>query len=247
MKYLIDIEQYNGPMEMLIDLIEKNKLDIYDIPISLLTDQFIFQMKKMTVEPETIADFILMASELLEIKSKVLLPKQKMTEEPDPRDDLVQRILEYKHFKEISRSLEAYRTKSLKSYERYPEEDIVQEIETITINYNVEVIKSIFENLMERKGFEQASKKNLKTVHRDEYALEKYIEYVEDTIHKNNEMRLMELAIDSSSKREVVVLFLSMLELLKRGRIIIEPIYENTDIIIKWKENEDDEASKIGH
>ena len=121
MEYNIVLKTYEGPMDLLLDLIKENEIDIYDIPIFKITEEFLKYIENMKKLNLTLtSDFILMASTLLEIKSKMLLPKkedldEEAEEEEDPRQDLVESLLEYKRYKEASEILkvqEEYESKS---------------------------------------------------------------------------------------------------------------------------------------
>ena len=120
MEYNIVLKTYEGPMDLLLDLIKENEIDIYDIPIFKITEEFLKYIENMKKLNLTLtSDFILMASTLLEIKSKMLLPKKEVLEdeevEEDPRLDLVESLLEYKKYKEASEILkiqEEYESKS---------------------------------------------------------------------------------------------------------------------------------------
>ncbi|EGY76434.1 segregation and condensation protein A [Peptoniphilus indolicus ATCC 29427] len=126
MNYNIELEVYNGPYDLILDLVKKNELDIYDIEINLITSQFLEYIKAVEeLNLELTSDFIVMASTLLEIKSKMLLPKQTQKEdeenEEDPRDELVQKLLEYERFKKVTEILmeqEKYEMKSFLNLKR---------------------------------------------------------------------------------------------------------------------------------
>jgi segregation and condensation protein A len=105
----LKLESFEGPMDLLLSLIEKNKIDIYDIPIALITDQYMDYLSQMDSEKmDNMSEFIVMASKLLRIKSKMLLPKAVNDEEDegDPRDELVARLIEYKLFKQLAEGLD---------------------------------------------------------------------------------------------------------------------------------------------
>ena len=122
MEYNIVLERYQGPMDLLLDLIRKNEIDIYDIPIFEITEQFLDYMEKANkINLELTSDFILMASTLLEIKSKMLLPKIKFDDDDeeedgeDARKELVEKLLEYEKYQQLSGLLkknEEYETRA---------------------------------------------------------------------------------------------------------------------------------------
>ena len=108
-KYTFHLEAFNGPLELLMHLIEKNKIDIYDIPIAELTRQYLDYLEAMReMDMEVTSSFLVMAATLLQIKSRMMLPKKKAEEsgeEEDPRQELVERLLEYRRFKKVSEVL----------------------------------------------------------------------------------------------------------------------------------------------
>ena len=109
MSYQLKLEVFEGPLALLMHLIEKSQIDIYDIPIAEVTEQYLAYLKQMEeVDLEIASEFLVMAATLLQIKSRMLLPKKKAeddTVEEDPRDELVARLLEYKRYQEVSRAL----------------------------------------------------------------------------------------------------------------------------------------------
>lgn len=111
-QYKVHLESFEGPLDLLLHLIEKNRIDIYDIPIALLTEQYMDYLAKFKeFNIEIASEFLVMAATLLQIKSKILLPDTKIEaettneEEIDPRQELVERLLEYRRYKEISNIL----------------------------------------------------------------------------------------------------------------------------------------------
>ena len=109
-QYKVHLESFEGPLDLLLHLIEKNRIDIYDIPIALLTEQYMDYLAKFKeFNIEVASEFLVMAATLLQIKSKILLPDTKVeevneddTDEVDPRKELVERLLEYRRYKEVS-------------------------------------------------------------------------------------------------------------------------------------------------
>ena len=115
------LENFEGPLDLLLKLIEKNKVSIFDIPIEVITDQYLDYVRRMEFQDlDLLSDFLVMAATLLDIKSRMLLPaeEEEEEEEGDPRADLVQRLLEYKMYKYISRELEEYEEKAERVFYR---------------------------------------------------------------------------------------------------------------------------------
>ena len=120
---VVRVLDFEGPLHLLIHLIEKNKMDIYDIPIVSITDQYIEYLHSLTeLDLEEGSQFLVMASLLLQIKSRMLLPKTEMEdeEEADPREMLVQMLVEYRRIKEVSKQLEAMKREAARQHTRKP-------------------------------------------------------------------------------------------------------------------------------
>lgn len=123
MDYRIDLEAFGGPMDLLLYLVKKNEVDIYDIPIADILDQFLEYMKLLThLDVDGVGEFLVMASTLMEIKSRMLLPHAEdadlLEDEDDPRTELVRQLLDYKRFKEISEELDEQRKEQARRFPR---------------------------------------------------------------------------------------------------------------------------------
>ena len=149
-KYAIKIDNFEGPIDLLCHLIDKNKMDIYDINLSEITDQYIEYLKEQErLNLEIASEFLVMASTLLYLKSKKLLPKQDEEEEELTEEELIRRIIEYKKFKEISKVLkENYNKYSNRYYKQ--QEEIELPKQKLEKNYENTLIPQIYEDLVER-------------------------------------------------------------------------------------------------
>ena len=149
-KYSIKINNFEGPLDLLCHLIDKNKMDIYDINISEITDQYIKyieQMEKMNLE--ITSEFLVMSSTLLYLKSKHLLPKQQDDEEEITEEELIRRIIEYKKFKEITKKLKENFLQYSKRFYKLPEE-IELPKQKIEKDYDSTIIPKIYKELLQR-------------------------------------------------------------------------------------------------
>ena len=149
-KYSIKLENFEGPLDVLCHLIDKNKMDIYDINISEITDQyieFIKQMKEMNLD--ITSEFLVMSSTLLYLKSKHLLPKVEEDEEEITEDELIRRIIEYKKYKEITKKLRENFENYSKRFYKIPEE-IKLPKQKIEVEYNAEIIPDLYKELLQR-------------------------------------------------------------------------------------------------
>ena len=151
-KYAIKIENFEGPLDLLCHLIEKNKMDIYDINLNEITDQYIQYLNAMEkMNLEIASEFVVMASTLLYLKSKNLLPKQEEEEEELTEEELIRRIIEYKKYKEISKVLKQnYDINGNRYYKN--QEPIKLPKQKLEKEYDNKIIPQIYKELMERNS-----------------------------------------------------------------------------------------------
>lgn len=226
---------YEGPMDLLLNLIKKEKIDICDIPISYMTDEFIKTMGEITyVNLESFLDFSIMASSLLQIKSKLLLPAtENEIEDEDPREDLVSKIIEYNYFKYISNILmDYYKIGSIK-LEKKPEDLTLLALEE-NIDYNevspVKLSNSITK-LLKRKA-----QKNFipeYDIEQESITVEEGIIFLRKLLNQKSAFNFKSLFTAESKKIEIITLFLAILELSKIRIINIEQNLKEEIIINK--------------
>lgn len=240
MKYKIDIDIFQGPMDLLLHLIDRDKLDIYDIPINDITEQFIEYLYKMEeLNLEIASEFLLMAATLIEIKSKMLLPIEKKDnfdqlemEDLDPRADLVRKLIEYRKFKNASEELKEYEHKFSKVYYR-PKEDLMGEerIEINLDNLRVEMLVKALNNIIQNRSSIDGDI-TLSEIQRDEYTLEECIDEIKLLAEESERLLFSELLGNSIENKEIIVYFLSILELMKMKIINVVQEEDFSDIII---------------
>lgn len=241
MEYKITLNNFEGPLDLLFHLIEKNEIDIYDIPIVLITNQYIEYLDSMEILDMDIAsEFLVMASTLIEIKSKMLLPKKIIDDDgniidEDPREFLVSKLIEYKKFKNISIFLKDRESifggiyfKSQDDLSDYiVKEKIVFEENSLDKDLLIEAVKRLLKNAQKIDG---NRKKFFRKISRDKFTVEDKINYIKDIIKTTNNLDFESLIEDEKSKSEIIVTFLAVLELLKLKEITIEQ-KENFDKI----------------
>lgn len=234
--YNIRIENiYEGPMDLLLELIKKSKLDIYDIPISEITDEFIIKLGELNFDNvDSFLDFSLLAATLLQIKSKMLLPiPEDQEDEHDPREDLVNRLIEYNYFKQISEILLEYFNKGNKKIIKKPEDLTILSMEE-NIDYkemNINSIQRVISKLLRKKSIE---KKEVEfEINHQSITMEESIKLLENRLSKNHNLYFSSLFDDSSSKVEILTFFLSILELIKSREIDVLQNDNYEDILIK--------------
>ncbi len=240
MNYKVEIEAFKGPMDLLLHLIEKAEIDIYDIPINDITEQFIehiYQMGELNLE--IASEFLLMAATLIEIKSKMLLPNEIKTsdlqmemEEVDPRVELVRRLVEYKKYKEVSKELREFEENQSKVYykpkeELYEYEDEEVEIEGLDVSL---LLKSISKIIKRKNKVENTL--TINEIQREEYTLEDCIEDIKLKLESNSSFKFSKLLYKDTTKKEIIVYFLSILELIRMKYISVYQKEDFSDLII---------------
>ena len=224
------LEKFEGPLDLLLHLIEKNKIDIFDIPISIITSQYMDYIKNMQESNMDISsDFIVMASTLLEIKSKMLLPlvKNDEGEEIDPRQDLVERLLEHKKYKSLGYELSDFEDEAPEYMLKKP--TIPQDVKTYIPNIDYdELLRGIDINKLNEVFTEVLRRKrdSIDTMRANFGKLEKEKVPLKDTILKvikyaneNKKFSFRKMLETQKDKTHVIVSFLAVLELMKVGRI----------------------------
>lgn len=228
----IKLEEFEGPLDLLLKLIEKNKIDIYDIPISKLTDDYLYYIKSTNMaNMEEMSQFIVMATTLLEIKSKMLLPKEKnqeTQEEIDPREELVQKLIEYKKYKMVAEKLSTTEIFTQKVIFKDADFDTINAIKIKTQPTIQEVLADVtlkdlynaFEEVLKRKELKTDKiRSGFKSVTKAKYNIKDKIDYVKDLMFLYDKISFNKIFEESISKAEVVVTFLAILELIKTKEI----------------------------
>lgn len=242
----VKLEVFEGPLDLLLHLIDKNKVDIYDIPIVIITEQYLEYIKKMENQDMNImSEFLLMAATLLDIKCKMLLPKEinEEGEEEDPRAELVEKLLEYKMYKYMSYELKDMSlgaSKYLYKKPTIPEEVAAYrppvDYDVLLGDANLQILNSIFrETLKRREDKVDPIRSTFGQIKKDEVDLDAKTEYIKNTLWENKKVSFRRLLENQSSKMEIIVTFLVVLELMKIGliEIIQDTLFE--DIIISVK------------
>lgn len=233
MGYNISLKSYEGPMDLLLDLIKKNEVDIYDIPIHLITEQFLEYLNlSKTLNMDITSDFILMAATLIEIKSKMLLPKHQDEDESeeeteDPRQELVQKILEYEKFREVSSILKTFHEFENKSIYKLQEDfssiDDVDFIKNLTTDKLAIAFSNIIKNM-------KAEEKNY-TIRTELFTNKMAMNIIKEKLKTSKQLSFVEVVKDQSLEN-IITYFLAILELAKNGKITLDQNKDLSDILI---------------
>ena len=222
-KYAIKTEKFEGPLDLLCHLIDKNKMDIYDINLSEITDQYISYLKEQEkLNLEIASEFLVMASTLLYIKSKKLLPKQEEEEEEITEEELIKRIIEYKKFKEISKKLKENYTSFSKRYFKN-QENIKLPKQKIEKNYEKNVIPDIYQKIWNKnKEKINLNAKNIEKIAiTDNYTVASKVKEMFRVLVKQKRFVFNRLfSLKQHNKQEVVTAFSGLLELSRRNKVL---------------------------
>ena len=236
MKYNVQLKVYEGPLDLLYDMISKQKIDIKDISIIDINKQYINYITALEkMDLEIASEFITMASKLLEIKSRYLLYKQKDNNEvEDPRLELMEKLEEYKKFKLASQDLKDNITYVDDLYYRKKEEIIIDDTMDLD-DISIDAIKNILPYILKVKSEEnkpQKDEKLEKIVRGRIVPVEEKIAYIREIISRDNEVSFIKV-IENVDKDEVIATFLSVLELIKSREIVVYQDLFFDDILIK--------------
>ncbi|MBR1453755.1 MAG: segregation/condensation protein A [Lachnospiraceae bacterium] len=243
-KITYKLEKFEGSLDLLLHLIEKNKIDIFDIPIATITEQYFEYISKMEeANMDISSDFLVMAATLLEIKSKMLLPlvKNEEGEEIDPRQDLVERLLEYKKYKNLGIELSDYEDEApeymlkpptipsdVKSY--IPSIDYDELLKGIDVNRLNEVFTEV---LRRKRDSIDTMRANFGKLEKEKVPLKDTILYVIKYANLNKKFNFRNLLEEQNDRTHCIVTFLAVLELMKVGRLRIAQEKNFADIYIE--------------
>lgn len=221
-KYAIKITNFEGPLDLLCHLIDKNKMDIYDIKISEIADQYIEYINAMEeANLEVTSEFIIMASTLLYIKSKGLLPTQVENEEELTEEQLIERIIEYKKYKEITSKLKENYQEFSKRFFKFAE-IIELPKQKLEVEYSKDILPDIYKNIVNRNNEKiNVNAKNIEKIAITEsYTVgSKVKEMFRELIRKPKFVFNKLYSISKCNKQEVVTAFTGLLELSRRSKV----------------------------
>ncbi len=232
--YTIKLNQFEGPLDLLLFFIRRDELDIYDIPISKITKDFFEYIHLIEqLDLEVAGDFILMAASLMQIKARMLLPKEidEKGEEIDPRADLVAALLEYKRYKEMSEEFSFLESSQRKvkfrgNFEE-DEKEVPADLDTALKNVTIYDLVKVYKRAMAEKPkevFHEVKKINV--------TIDEQMNHILGKIEGSRELSFVELVIGMDEKIRVIVTFIAILEMIKMGRIGLRETHDFNDFMI---------------
>ena len=243
------LESFEGPLDLLLHLIEKNKVSIYDIPIVLITEQYLAYVSNMETEDlNIVSEFLVMAATLIDIKARMLLPAEvnEEGEEEDPRAELVARLLEYKMYKYMAgelQDMEVGAEKHLYKEPTIPKEvaryEAPVDLDKLLDGLTLARLQSIFESVMKRNADKvDPLRSKFGYITREPVSLEMKIGSVMGYARSHRKFSFRQLLERQTDKLEVVVTFLAVLELMKIGKIYLTQEHTFDDMYIETLEPE---------
>ena len=214
----VKLEIFEGPLDLLLYLIKKNEVDIYNIPVAEITAQYLGYLDLLKLmDLNVVGDYLVLASTLMHIKSKMLLPVQEKEEdeEEDPRQDLVSRLLEYRKFKEVADRLKNMETVQLDTYTRKAK---YEDSESIPVHFEANIFNliDVFRNVMK-----DVPKDMFEKVINDEITVEEKTRELKSLLESRSKLYFTKLLKASKSKIEIIATLLSILELIRLQEVMV--------------------------
>ncbi|MBU9724016.1 MULTISPECIES: segregation/condensation protein A [Bacillaceae] len=231
MQYSVKLQTFEGPLDLLLHLIQKNDLDLYDIPVKEITEQYMIYIHTMQVLQLDIAsEYLVMASTLLHMKSQMLLPAQEDLEEEDfeyeeedPREELMQRLIEYKRFKEAAGELKERErersdlfSKPMTDLTNIIKDDSMGDEEKTSMNVSIYDMLQAFQKLTKRKEYKEPV---YSRIQREDIPIDEKMSQILQDLHRNQGKRKFSELFDREDKNHIVVAFLALLELMKANAV----------------------------
>jgi segregation and condensation protein A len=233
----VKLQAFEGPLDLLLHLIDKAEVDIYDIPIAEITDQYLTYINLIEIHDlEVSSEFLVMAATLLEIKSKMLLPKPKKEENGeeavDPREELIRKLIEYKKYKDVSIELKDKLGIYEKVFYKSPEpiEDYINDVDSIS-NVSLDMLYISFRNILLKS--ESKKKSSYREIYREVITVDDKIRLINKLLTSKPAFYFDDLFLGCLNRYEIIVTFLAVLELIKRKSLQIEQEKNFSRILIK--------------
>ena len=236
MPYIVSLKQFDGPLDLLLTLISSAKLDIQDIFVSEITEQYLESMKLVDeLDMDSASEFLQMAAMLLEIKSRAMLPKPPAPEDPDaltPEQELIRQLTEYKQFKEISARMHQLEEDARALLTKLPEEYPLPPPNIEITGLTLDKLARAFRRVLDRaQAAEQDERMANREIRRDSFTVAGCMVVIARRLRRGS-LKFMELFAPDYSREEIVTMFLAILEMAKLSRLHIEQGDPYGDIVL---------------
>ena len=244
--YKVQFEVYEGPLDLLLYLVRKQEVDIYQVNLTQLALEFIEYIELMKELDLNIAgEFVVMAATLMHIKSRELLPKEKQDEsqeepdEDDPRWELIRQLVEYKKFKDAAGQLQSIESQQALIYPRNPGKPNLPQIDaqeatpTVSVFDLLKAVNSVLHRIQEKEA-------DTRNIHADRFSVSEKIQYLRDQLLQHSRVRFTELFQEVRTRQEVVCTFLAMLELIRLRFLQVTQSDVFGDIDLERREEDDE-------
>lgn len=223
MAYVVQLKDFEGPLDLLLHLISRAKVNIRDIFVSEITEQYLQSIEDLSgLDMDAASEFLQMAATLLEIKSRALLPKPPKTEdEEDPQEVLMRRLEEYKRIKEAGKTLRIYEAEAQEMVTRLPLE-MVTEARIELSQMSLESLQAAFLNVLLRAERSDAAVSPMRQIERDTFTIGECMLRIQRRVIVQRRVRFDELFSADATRSEIITIFLAMLEMLKANRITLQ-------------------------
>ncbi len=242
----VKLDAFEGPLDLLLHLIEKNKVNIYDIPIAEITEQYLMYLAEIPEEDmDRASEFLVMAATLINIKSKMLLPPEvnEEGEEIDPREELVQQLLEYKMYRYIADELRGRQMDA--GYIMYKDPSIPKEVlsyreppdvDKLFEGIELEDLHEIFERLMKQQIQKiDPVRSRFGKIEKESVTLPEKLDKLKSYARRHKKFSFRKLMADTETKMDIIITFMAVLEMMKQGSIIVRQDHVFDDIEIESK------------
>lgn len=235
-KLSFKLDVFEGPLDLLLHLINKNKVNILDIPIVDITNQYFEALSLMKgLDLEISSEFLVMAAQLLYIKSRMLLPKPKVSDEDeeDPRTELVERLLEYQRYKQASQFLKEREFSTRFLYFK-PPENIEPQVVPYNGTYTLDDLLSAFSDVLERNALRSPPPKRTfeGIVRQEKVSVKQKLHTIMNLMRKRKRVMFSELFDGLATKPEMVATFLALLELIRMSRVLVDYKAAQKDFVL---------------
>ena len=236
MAYIVSLKEFDGPLDLLLTLISNAKIDIHDIFVSQITEQYLETMRLVDeLDMDSASEFLQMAATLLEIKSRAMLPKPPKPEDPDelsPEEALIRQLEEYRQFKEVSGRMKQLEEEARALLTKLPEEFPLPppniEITGLTLDKLIKAYRKVLERAERAEADERMASREIR---RDTFTVSGCMARISRNLRRGK-CRFSELFGEDFSRQEVVTMFLALLELIKLNRLHVRQDHAYQDIVL---------------